>query len=150
MPAVSIGSKLAIATGLPGTFTEVGHEALTWVDIGGVEEIGEFGDTTNLIGSGNLVTGRVTQLKGGITGQTTPIVITIESGDAGQTALIAAAKDITSTQYSIRVSEPGAAGAPEYYYSGVVTDYKVGPRNLNELQKFSVNFTPNYASVSGT
>jgi hypothetical protein len=150
MPANSIGSALAIATGLPGAFTEVGYEAMTWVTIGGVEEIGEFGDTTNLIGSGNLLTGRVTQLKGGVTGDTTPITLTIETADTGQIALIAAARDQTSAQYSIRVSEPGGAGAAEYYFSGVVTNYKPGPRSLTELQKFSVEFTPNYVSVSGT
>jgi hypothetical protein len=150
MPTNSIGSSIAIATGLPSAFTEIGYEAMTWVVIGGLEALDELGDETALISTPLLLTGRVRQLKGATTGSTTSIVLAAEPTDAGQIALIAAAKDMTSAEYSFRVNEPGAASAPETYYSGVFTNYKIGKKSVSDIQRISANFTLNYAPVTGT
>ena len=36
MSGIDIGTTVAIATGVPATFTEAGYEAITWVNVVGL------------------------------------------------------------------------------------------------------------------
>jgi hypothetical protein len=150
MPTIPIGSLVAIATGNPGAFTEVGYEALTWVNIGGVDTHGDLGDENGVATFVPLDTGRTRHLKSTITAKPVTIHGALEVADAGQIALIAAANDSSQAQYSIRFSEPGAAIAPEKYASGVITNYMQGDKSATNVQYFSVTFTANTPLVSGT
>jgi hypothetical protein len=148
MSAPHIGTKVAIATGLPATFNEAGYEALTWVDISGIVSVSETGDEGAAIDVPNLTTGRTKTSKGATKGQPINIAYADVASDAGQAAVIAASK--TTAEYSLRISEPGASGAPERYFSGPVMNFRRRERSTTSYAGASFAVADNYGEVSGT
>jgi hypothetical protein len=152
MSKPDIGATVAIASGLPTAFTEVGYEAMTWVNITGVLSFGEIGDENSAIDvPGDLATGRARTEKGEVKGTTSSIVCREIKTDAGQIALIAAAGQPGATgEFSLRIGDPGAATAPEAYISGYVMNYIRNERSTTSYAGFKCDFVNNYGVVAGT
>jgi hypothetical protein len=143
--STNVGTRLAIATGLPATFNETGYEALTWVEIGGLVSVGETGSEDEAVPVGNVTTGRISTIKGGTQGITTPVVFRTIEADAGQVAVIAACG--SRAEFSWRVGEPGTI---ERYHSGPAMNLRRLERTTNSYQGMSFDFVDNYGEVSGT
>jgi len=94
--AVSIGGTTAMADA-----TAYGGE--TWVEIGGVESIGSFGDSSAEVTFTGLTDARVQKLKGARDAGNLNIAMAFIGGDSGQDNLIAAEADDTSANYNFKV-----------------------------------------------
>ncbi|WP_176515860.1 hypothetical protein [Pseudomonas ceruminis] len=118
------GCRLAIG-GKTGAGTETEYKADTYVDVGEIEDLGEFGDTFNPVNFTSLRDGRVRKYKGTADAGDMTMVVGLDNGDVGQKAVAVAHKDRSKGNYNIRITlndgDPGASPPvlPTTYYFGV-------------------------------
>lgn len=105
MSSTAAGSKLAISAGTPSAITVTAAKALTYTNVGGVESIGGFGASTEVV-TFTPLDGPVEKYKGPTNyGQLSP-TIKVDDSDAGQ-ALIQTFSEPTNTDECwIRVTKP--------------------------------------------
>jgi len=97
------GCRLAIGTKTPAT-TRAEYEADTYVDVGEIEELGDFGDTFNSVNFTSLADGRVRKYKGTADAGDMTMTVGLDNGDAGQQAVKTAHADRTKGNYNIKVT----------------------------------------------
>lgn len=148
MSTADIGTTLHIATGVPATFDKAGYEALTWVKVGGIQSIGQIGETNATIEVPDLETGRTQIKKGAGTGTTIDITIREIAADAGQVALKAACATDERAEFSFKASEPD--GGPVEYWSGVAMSFTRTERSTTSYAGFTAQTVNNYGSVNAT
>lgn len=149
MSNIDIGTTLAIATGLPTTFTEAGYEALTWVNIVGLVSVGETGDENESISIPDLTAGRIRIRKGAATGTTIPVALRAPlTGETvtGQTNAKAACDTTTGAEYSFRIMD--ASGNSDYV-SGVAMSWKRTERTTSSYEGYTFQITTNYPIIQG-
>jgi hypothetical protein len=117
------GSKFYIGPVTNELDDAAGMAALTWVEVGEVETLGEFGDEASTVTFASIGDGRVRKLKGARDAGTMEITVGRDPRDAGQIAMKAAER--TKFQYAMRVT---AADAPDendtdsvYYFLALVS-----------------------------
>lgn len=110
------GSKLAISAGVPASQNLTGYEALTYTSIAGVESIGGFGATTEVV-TFQPLDGPVEKYKGPTNyGQLSPS-IKVDDGDAGQALIQVASAPTNNAWYAFRVTKPD--GSLRFFQAGV-------------------------------
>lgn len=97
-------------------------EALTWVEIGEVEDGGEYGDEASDVTFQSLSAGRVRHLKGARDAGVLALVVGDDPMDAGQIAVRAAEQ--TKLDFNFRVvyedaPEAGWSGSTDYFRAKV-------------------------------
>ena len=111
------GSKISIG-GIAAGVTLAALQGSTFVEVKGVENLGEFGDENELINFTSLGDGRVRKLKGTADAGTLELVVGRDADDLGQQALRAAAK--TKHRYAFKVelddAPAGADAKPTTFY----------------------------------
>ena len=118
------GCRLSIG-GKTGADTVTEYEADTYVQVGEIEDLGEFGDTCNPVNFTSLNDGRVRKYKGTADAGNMTMVVGFDSGDAGQKAVAVAHKDRSKGNYNVKVTlndgDPDATPAilPTTFYYGV-------------------------------
>lgn len=112
-----------------------------WVEIGGVESIGEFGDQSNAITFASLGDSRMLKLKGVRDAGTLAIVVGRDPEDEGQLAMEEAEK--TPGNYRFRVvmnDEPTDAYSPTtFYFAGQVMSRSVNVADVNAVTRRTYN-----------
>lgn len=93
--------------------------ALTFVEIGEVETIGDYGDTVGDVTFASLGDSRTRHLKGLADAGTIDVTIGFDAGDAGQIALVAAQKDRSRWNYAFRVDFED--GMTDYFVAKVMS-----------------------------
>jgi hypothetical protein len=122
-PYGATGTKIYIAdAGEPDTQSE--FEALVWTKIGGVENLGEFGDESSILTATDLEDERVFKAKGPRDAGTLAITCFQKPDDSGQDALIAA--EATKYNYPFKVvlpnrTTPSGTDQVEYFIGLVVS-----------------------------
>jgi len=106
------GTGLAISAATPATQTPEGYAALTFTEVGGVEQVGAFGATTEVT-TFQPLKGPQEKYKGPTNYGSVQPAIAHDDDDAGQTLLRAAADDLSNKLYSIEVTYPD--GAKRYF-----------------------------------
>jgi hypothetical protein len=106
-------------------------KALTWVEIGEVEDGGEFGDESNDVTFQSLSDGRVRHLKGARDAGTIDLVVGDDPLDPGQIALRAAEQ--TKFMYNFKIVYEDAP-TPDFsnsvdYFRGLVMSFR---KNVGE------------------
>lgn len=128
------GTKIYIGPAVTeSTDTQGEYEALSYTEIGEVENLGEFGDTANVITFQNLGQRRVKKQKGSFDAGQIALTVGSDSSDTGQTALVAAFA--ADAEYAFRVIEnDGSAGSPSSgttsYFRAIVTSK---PKNIGTV-----------------
>lgn len=122
---ISIGTKTAAAT-------ETEFKADTYVEIGEIEDLGEFGDTFSSVTFTSLRDGRVRKYKGTADAGDMTLTVGLDNGDAGQNAVKTAHKDRSKGDYNFKITlndgDPAANPAvlpTTYYYRGKVMNNTV-------------------------
>lgn len=118
------GTRMYIGPAITSAIDTEGEFApLTYVEIGEIENMGAFGDESNLVNAASLSDARVRKLKGARDAGTMPLRCFRDPLDAGQTALYAA--EATKYEYAFKIQ---AADAPTpayddslYYFKGLVS-----------------------------
>ncbi|TYO83659.1 hypothetical protein DQ397_000743 [Pseudomonas sp. CK-NBRI-02] len=143
------GCRLSIGSKTPAT-TKTEYEADTYVDVGEIEDLGEFGDTFNPVNFTALSDGRVRKYKGTADAGNMTLTVGLDNGDAGQKAVGVAHKDRTKGNYNIKVTlndgDPGATPAilPTTFYFGVkVMNNTVAPGTADNVVRRNVTLAIN-------
>lgn len=115
------GCRFALG-GKTGAATEADFKADTYVDVGEIEDLGEFGDTFSSVTFTSLRDGRVRKYKGTADAGDLTLTVGLDNGDAGQQAVKTAHKDRSKGDYNIKITlndgDPDAspAVAPTTFY----------------------------------
>jgi hypothetical protein len=105
MSGTAAGTKLAMSAGIPAAQTDVGYAALTFTTVGGVETIGGFGATTEVV-TFTPLDGPVEKYKGPTNyGQLSPSM-KVDDADAGQALIQTASAPTNSDLYAFRITKP--------------------------------------------
>ena len=84
MTANFIGQTMYVAQALPATNDDTGFEALTWVQVKGIQTLPVFGVTHNGIDVPDLATGFTQSVKGAAAGRDSTFSFRRIAADAGQ------------------------------------------------------------------
>lgn len=103
------------------TADEIGdYEALAYVEVGEIEDMGEFGDQANIVQFTAIGNRRVRKFKGSYDAGDMNMTLGFDAGDAGQTALVAALA--SDSDFAVRITLPDGddttspAGDPTTFY----------------------------------
>lgn len=109
MPSTTAaGSKLAISAGTPATDNAAGYAALTYTNVKGIESIGTFGSTFEVVNFQPL-DGPLEKHKGPANNGSLNPRYAIDTTDAGQTLLRTAGDDASSKLYAFQITLPDGA-----------------------------------------
>lgn len=127
------GCRLFIG-GKTGADTETKYKADTYVEVGEIEDLGEFGDTFSSVNFTSLKNGRVRKYKGTADAGDLTLTVGLDNGDAGQNAVKTAHKDRSKGDYNIKITlndgDPDASPAispTSFYMRGKVMNNTVAP-----------------------
>lgn len=123
-----IGSKVSLVAGLPATFDSAGYDALTFVEIKGIVDVGEIGDQQNDIAIDTLV-GRVEHVNGSSDLGEIAVSYSFIDADAGQVLVRAAAG--TNSAYSFEVEDADGKLA---YFHGIIANSRDRARSSSEYK----------------
>jgi hypothetical protein len=140
----SAGSTVAICAAKPATYNEAGYEALSWVVIGEVTDIGEFGREYAKIEHKPVATRAVQKLKGSYDEGQIQLQLGKDIDDAGQVLLKTASESDDS--YSTRVvTQDGSS----YYFQALVFTNKTNVGGVDSITgtTASLEITSNSAGV---
>jgi hypothetical protein len=146
MSSEEIGTKLAIAEGLPATRDAAGFGALTFEQINGIVSIGARGFSNAAINVPDLETGISTTLKGEETGNTVTVTCRTIPGDDGQADAKAAceARGGTSGEYSWRETKPDGR---VNYYTGPAMSLEDNEASVSSYEGFTFQVALNGRKV---
>ncbi|MCD9572213.1 MULTISPECIES: phage tail protein [Pseudomonas] len=143
------GCRLAIG-GKTSADSEAEYKADTYVDVGEIEDLGEFGDTFSSVNFTALSDGRVRKYKGTADAGNMTLTVGLDNGDAGQKAVAVAHKDRTKGNYNVKVTlndgDPGATPAilPTTFYFGVkVMNNTVAPGSADNVVRRNMTLAIN-------
>lgn len=141
--SVNTGTAYAVVAAEPATIDAAGFEALTFVDIGEVTDMPEYGPDVTVVTHEPLATGVTEKYKGFINYGSLSVGLGKDSADAGQVILKAAVDGTTKNDiHSFRTTFPD--GTVHYYYGGVFS-YTTNPGSANSIvastAKIEINST---------
>lgn len=120
------GTKLFIGTTAPAN-DEASFAADTYVEVGELESVGDFGDEFNQSSFTSLSAGRVRKTKGSADAGDMSFSYGLDDADPGQAALIEAHAD-TLSNYNVKVQYNGGEVR---YFKGLVMSLKEGAPNAD-------------------
>ena len=112
---ISIGVAKAF-TGTDFIETDFTSGSPTWTEIKGTTNLGGAGDTSELITSNQVGSGRTRKAKGTRNAGSMQLVCDIDIADAGQLALIAAEKTRDSYAFKLEFNDAPSGGTPSTRY----------------------------------
>ncbi|WP_223448491.1 phage tail protein [Pseudomonas sp. BF-R-19] len=131
--------------GKTGADTEADFKADTYVEVGEIEDLGEFGDTFSSVTFSSLSDGRVRKFKGLADAGDLTLTVGLDNGDAGQAALKVAHKDRTTGDYNIKITlndgDPGATPVitpTTFYMRGKVMNNTVAAGTADNVVRRNV------------
>jgi hypothetical protein len=120
--------------GKTGADTEADYTKDIYVEVGEIEDLGEFGDTFSSVAFKSLRDGRVRKYKGTADAGDLTLVVGLDNGDPGQRAVKRAHKDRAKGDYNLKITlndgDPDAAPAvlpTTFYMRGKVMNNTVAP-----------------------
>ena len=127
----STGVTLGVVASLPATFDAVGYAALTFVEVGELIDLPEYGPTVTVVESNPLKTG-ITQKYAGFTNYgSVSLGLEWDPSDAGQVILAAAINPGGAfVPHSFEITYPD--GTIEYFHGGVFS-YTRAPGSANSM-----------------
>lgn len=131
---VSIGGTTAAATASE-------FAALTWTEVTGTTDIGEFGDDVEIINVDTIDTGTRTKLKGVVDWGDMELVVVRDPADAGQVALRTALGSTLAHNFKVELTDKPATGASPkntvIYFRALVASGKNQIGGVNDPTKQS-------------
>lgn len=129
----SAGTTLSVASAPPATNDQAGFAALTYVPVGEITDLGEFGKMYNLVTHMPLGTRQTIKRKGAYNNGTVQVVLGRVPSDAGQAALIAGRDSDVSRSIRI-VLQTGTI----IYFTAQVMQYTTKVGNVDTITASTV------------
>lgn len=138
----SSGTTFGISTTVPAATVDTTgeYDALTYTLVGGIRNLGRFGDRKNQVKFAVLGDGRVRTLGGARDAGVLDISVAFDALDPGQIAMIAAAD--TNDSYAFEVTTPdgqGVAVDSRFWFTGEVMAAELAVDENDSV--LSMNFT---------
>lgn len=137
----SAGAKLYISdTTECDTLSE--YEALTWTEIGEVENFGEFGKAFQLVTFNPVGDKRTRKFKGAYNQGALSLTLGRSPDDAGQTAFIAAVDEPDSYNFKITLDDdPDVSGSnpTTFYFAAKAMSYTTNLGDVNGVVRSTAN-----------
>ncbi|MEY2655013.1 MAG: hypothetical protein RLZZ524_2041, partial [Pseudomonadota bacterium] len=124
----SAGSILRVSTGTPATFDVAGYAALTYVIVGEVTDLGEFGREYNLVTHNPIATRGTQKHKGSFNEGQMAIQLGLDTDDSGQALMKAASLIDGNRSFSVTTQNGDV-----YYFQAKVMSWKVGVGNVDQI-----------------
>jgi len=140
----SAGTTIAVSASTPATFDGTGYNALSWTAVGEVVNLGEFGREYNVITHNPVGTRGTVKKKGSFNEGQIALQVGLDTDDAGQILLKAAAA--SDNDYSFRIT---TQNGDKYYFQAQVSSFKVGVGSVDDITSATINLeiTSNSAGV---
>lgn len=147
------GSKLYVGTTLAAeNLSQFLND--TYVEVGEVEDLGEFGDEAELVTFASLSDSRMQKLKGVRDAGNMAVVVGMDDSNAGQDAMVAAEQDTLDYNFKVVLNDKQTvSGTPsEHYFRGKVMSRRtaVGSANNVVRQNFTVAINSAVLSIDAT
>ena len=144
--ATSAGTTFSVAAAgvQPTTYNAAGYASLTWVAVGEVTDLGEFGRKYNLV-THNPVGNRSTQkFKGSFSEGSLTLQLGLQTDDAGQIILKSAVNSDLNFSYKVTTQN-----GDTYYFQAQCLSFMVGVGGVDKITSATVNLelTTNNAGV---
>lgn len=137
----STGMVFKIVAEEPATYDQAGYEALTWVEVGEVTDIPEYGAQVDVVTHQPLETGITEKYKGFINYGSSSLSLGRDTSDVGQVILKAAVVGAEkNTEHSLGFFYPD--GSVEYT-TGKIFSYTSNPGSANSIVGSTVNIEIN-------
>jgi len=141
----STGTRLYVVAAEPATLDAVGFAALSWVEVGEVTSIGEYGPSVEVVSHQPLATGRTKKLKGFENGGSAPISLARDSSDAGQALLSLGVTGVNkNVEHSFKVKYQDDSID---YFTGQIFSYTKNPGGANSVVGSTVQIEINSVIV---
>ena len=121
---IYIGPRLTADLPADKAAAETLLSGLTYVEIGFVESIGDYGDTINDVTFAGLASGGATHLKGLADAGSSELVVGFDASDDGQLKLVEAFLDRSRYDYPFKVAY--VDGDTDYFAAKVMSNKKAG------------------------
>jgi len=131
----SAGSTLGVSATLPATFNEAGYtaEAMTYLDVGEITDMGEFGKEFALVTHNPLGERGTIKRKGSFNNGSLQLQLGLDNDDTGQAALQTALDSDDSIAVEI-VLQDGTA----YYFTAQVMSFNIQVGSVDQITTASV------------
>lgn len=132
----STGARLYIGPATPA-FSVAAYEALAFTEIGGVETVGEFGDTSALVTFTGLADPRVRKLKGVRDAGEVAVVCGADPLDEGQLAAFSAQVSKLAYAFKVQLADAadGASTDSTIYFHALVNSAPLNTAGANDVTK---------------
>lgn len=136
--AGTLGSRLYMSGAIASTIdTEGEFAALTWTEIGLIENFGEFGRVFDLVTFQAVKDGRTYKLKGGFNDGSIQLTVAQDLSDDGQEALYDAATAADQNNYGFRIdlndAPSGSGGGSRFYFRGLPMSFRTQMGSVNSV-----------------
>lgn len=145
----TLGSRVYVSSATVAATIDTVEEytALSWIEIGLIESVGEFGRVFDLATFQAIKEGRMYKLKAGFNDGALQLVVGEDLGDAGQVALKGFAEASNQNNYGFRVElndAPTAGGGPTtYFFRGLPMSFRTTMGAVNNVIKATANVEVN-------
>lgn len=144
------GSKIYIGSASDATTDTQGEFELdSYLEVGEIEDLGEFGDESEEVTFTSLSDARVRKFKGPRNAGTITVVCADDPDDTGQDAMIAA--EATTFDYNFKVElndkASGETTPSTFYFRGKVMSKRLNVGNASNVVRRSFNVGVNSAIV---
>jgi hypothetical protein len=141
----STGTLLAVVAAQPATVDAAGFGALTFVNVGEVTDLPEYGASAEVVTHQPLATGITEKYKGFINNGSMSVSLARDADDAGQAVLSLGVTGINkNTEHSFRVTyQDGSID----YFTGKIFSYTKAPGSANSMVSSTVQIEINSVIV---
>ncbi|MFS0827595.1 hypothetical protein [Pseudomonas phoenicis] len=143
------GCRLSLG-GKTAANTEADYKKDTYIGIGEIEDLGEFGDTFSSVTFTALDNGRVRKYKGTADAGDLTVTVGLDNGDAGQKAVKTAHKDRGKGDYNVKITlnDGDASATPAilpttFYMRGKVMNNTVAPGAADNVVRRNITIAIN-------
>jgi hypothetical protein len=129
----SAGTTIGIVAAAPATYDETGYEALTFVTIGEVTDLGEFGRSYNLVTHNPIDTRSTRKYKGSYNEGSMALTLGLDTDDAGQ--ILAKAASLSDSDYSFAVT---TQNGDKYYFRAQCMSFMVNLGSVDSITSANI------------
>lgn len=140
----SAGTTIGIVAGAPATYDATGYTALTFVPIGEVTDLGEFGREYALVTHNPVANRGTVKKKGSFNEGSITLQLGLDTDDAGQ--ILAKTASNSDADYSFAVT---TQNGDKYFFRAQVMSFKVSVGGVDTITNATImlEITTNSAGV---
>lgn len=142
------GSKVYVSLVNPSTYDQTGFEALTWLEVKPVSNIGDFGGESNLVTFDPVGTGVVNKHKGSVNYGAMTLDCARDPDDVGQAALLTAGANSYKSDIAFKIAHndtPSGGSTPttQYFQAKVMNEKPTSMGGVNDIVSATYNVEVN-------